>query len=153
VIHLAATNDPSQSLLQLETSQSFRARVAEKVIINVLSALVLGALALIWSGGVLLYQHLVNVIIVPTNLLIAIVFLGLGALLTLIILGLVLFIVIRRSNAVSLGLLLGLLGYAIASQGVPESLRNAVKAGAKTAASKAAAHGEAEPEPESTRYG
>ena len=79
--------------------------------------------------------------------------LGLGALLTLIILGLVLFIVIRRSNAVSLGLLLGLLGYAIASQGVPESLRNAVKAGAKTAASKAAAHGEAEPEPESTRYG
>jgi hypothetical protein len=143
---LASTNDPHHRELQSAAYTLSRARIFEQVIINMLSALALGALAAVTSLLLLLYQHVAQAIIVPTNVLLAIMFFGLGALVMLVILGIVVYVAIRRSTAVSIAVFLGLLGYAIATNGIPDSLRDAVKAGADAVARKAATRGASESE-------
>lgn len=126
---MTITNDPNQRELQSAVYTLSRARIAEQVIINVLSALALGALAAVASLLLLLYQHVVQAIIVPTNVLLAIVFFGLGALVMLVLIAIGAYVSLRiaihRSNAVTLGLLFGLIGYAAGSGALKDLITKA----------------------------
>ncbi len=116
-----ATDDESdQHALRLQAYTLSRVRIFEQVLINALSALAIGALAGVGSLLLLLFQRIANFVIVPTNLLMAIVFLGLGALIMLVITALSLYTALRRailrSNAFAFAVLFGLFGYAIGSK-------------------------------------
>lgn len=120
--HLATTDEPNQQSLQLVAYTLSRARIAEQVIINVLSALAIGSLAAVSSLLLLLYQRLAHYIVVPTNVLMAIVFVGLGAVLMLVVVAVAAYLAIgvavSRNSAVAIGLLVGLIGWAFASGAV-----------------------------------
>ncbi len=104
-------------------------RIWEQVIINVLSAMALTALSVGGALLLLLYQRLTSYIVVPTNVLIAVLFLSLGALVMLVVIALVAYLTfevsMRRSRPFAYALMLGLIGYALASGGVLETLRKA----------------------------
>ena len=105
-------DEPNQNALQMAAYTLSRARIAEQVIINVLSALAIGSLAAVGSLLLLLYQHIAHYIVVPTNVLMAIVFVGLGAVIMLVLVTIAAYlaigIAICRSNAVLWGAMLGL---------------------------------------------
>lgn len=114
---MTTTNEPKQSQLQQEATTLSRVRIAEQVITNVLSALAIGALAAIGSLLLLLYQRIANYVVVPTHVLMAIVFFGLGALIMLVLVAVGAYVgigvAIRRSNAIALAALGAVVGYAI----------------------------------------
>ncbi len=77
----------------------------------------IGALAAVGSLLLLLYQRIANYVVVPTNVLMAIVFFGLGALIMLVLVAVGAYVgigvAIRRSNAIALAALGAVVGYAI----------------------------------------
>lgn len=84
-----------------------------------LSALAIGSLAAVGSLLLLLYQRIAHYVVVPTNVLMAIVFVGLGAVIMLVLVTVAAYlaigVAISQSNAVCWGIVSGLLGYAIAN--------------------------------------
>ena len=117
---MATTDESDQRALRLDAYTLSRMRIFEQVLINALSALAIGALAGVGSLLLLLFQRAVNFVVVPTNLLMAIVFFGLGALIMLVVVALSLYTTVRKailnSNAFAFAVMFGLLGYAIGSK-------------------------------------
>jgi hypothetical protein len=109
----------NQNQLQRGATTLLRASIAEKVIVNVLSAWAIGLSVWVLSLLVRLYQQITNSVVVPTNVLNAIGLFGVGALIMLVVVGVGAYVAFRvalkHSTPFFFAMLMGLIGYGIAT--------------------------------------
>lgn len=107
---------PDQETLKQATYILSWTRIREQVTSNVLSAITLSVLSGVLALMLLVYQRLAGYIVIPTNILMAIVFLGGGALLTLLTIAGMLYVIIRRAllnEKTGLALMMGITAFLV----------------------------------------
>lgn len=141
----------------LAVAESSWIRIRNQVIINVCSAVgttvCLAILAGVLSGLALLAQLVFHFVVIPTNLLVALFFIGVGMFIVLLIIAIILGLVHRwlgKHPAVLIAVLLGVFSVLIAlhlqSSSTGDELKEALKKVEESAKAQAAQHPPPSPE-------